>query len=107
MVVFIKPQQVFVESPVVRSENDSVCAIVDEVDRAVSIFFPDKVVILEISIRFISEIVRGDIVVGVSKKALFTRIFVDTSTKAVILLEEISIASRCDPHVAANEMQAT
>lgn len=68
LVVRLEPQLVFVESPVVRGEQDGrVSRIHEEIDRTIWILGPD--IANEIRIQRVSEVVRGDIVHGPFKKA--------------------------------------
>lgn len=68
LVVRLEPQLVFVESPVVRGEQDGrVSSTGEEIDRTIWILGPG--VASGRVINFVSEVVRGDIVDGPFKKA--------------------------------------
>jgi len=68
LVVRLEPQLVFVESPVVRGEQDGRVSITgEEIDRTIWILDPG--IANKILIQRVSEVVRGDIVVGPIKKA--------------------------------------
>lgn len=67
LVVRLEPQLVFVESPVVRGEQDGRVRIHEEIDRAIWILGPGEA--NKIGVQRVSEVVRGDIVAGPFKKA--------------------------------------
>jgi hypothetical protein len=68
LVVRLEPQLIFVESPVVRGEQDGrVSSTGEEIDRTIWILGPGEA--NEIRIQRFSKVVRGDIVVGPFKKA--------------------------------------